>query len=84
MDGFDGETDVIVWRQPARAVLDPTLLSIWTIDRRVNITLPERKDREAILKVHFKKKPTDETVDLDKNWRQEVPLAIWCGLGKYG
>jgi len=28
--------------------------------------LPERKDREAILKVHFKKKPTDETVDLDK------------------
>ena len=32
----------------------------------MNITLPERKDREAILKVHFKKKPTDETVDLDK------------------
>jgi cell division protease FtsH len=27
--------------------------------------LPERKDREAILKVHFKKKPVDETVNLD-------------------
>jgi len=27
--------------------------------------LPERKDREAILKVHFKNKPSDETVNLD-------------------
>ena len=28
--------------------------------------LPERRDREAILKVHFKKKPTDDTVKIDK------------------
>ena len=28
--------------------------------------MPERKDREAILKVHFKNKPTDDSVDLDK------------------
>lgn len=28
--------------------------------------LPERKDREAILKVHFKKKPTESDVNLDK------------------
>lgn len=67
MDGSDGETNVIVLAATNRAdVLDPALLRPGRFDRRVNITLPERKDREAILKVHFKKKPTDETVDLDK------------------
>ena len=67
MDGFDGETNVIVLAATNRAdVLDPALLRPGRFDRRVNITLPERKDREAILKVHLKKKPTDETVDLDK------------------
>ena len=67
MDGFDGETNVIVLAATNRAdVLDPALLRPGRFDRRVNITLPERKDREAILKVHFKKKPTDETVDFDK------------------
>ena len=67
MDGFDGETNVIVLAATNRAdVLDPALLRPGRFDRRVIITLPERKDREAILKVHFKKKPTDETVDLDK------------------
>ncbi|MCP9465891.1 MAG: ATP-dependent zinc metalloprotease FtsH, partial [Candidatus Nanosynbacter sp. P5B_S4_bin.39.1] len=67
MDGFDGETNVIVLAATNRAdVLNPALLRPGRFDRRVTITLPERKDREAILKVHFKKKPTDETVDLDK------------------
>lgn len=67
MDGFDGDTNVIVLAATNRAdVLDPALLRPGRFDRRVTITLPERKDREAILKVHFKKKPTDETVDLDK------------------
>ena len=67
MDGFDGDTNVIVLAATNRAdVLDPALLRPGRFDRRVTITLPERKDREAILKVHFKKKPTDETVNLDK------------------
>ena len=67
MDGFDGDTNVIVLAATNRAdVLDPALLRPGRFDRRVTITLPERKDREAILKVHFKKKPTDDTVDLDK------------------
>ena len=67
MDGFDGDTNVIVLAATNRAdVLDPALLRPGRFDRRVTITLPERRDREAILKVHFKKKPTDETVDLDK------------------
>lgn len=67
MDGFDANSNVIVLAATNRAdVLDPALLRPGRFDRRVNITLPERKDREAILKVHFKKKPTDDTVNLDK------------------
>jgi cell division protease FtsH len=66
MDGFETGTNVIVLAATNRAdVLDPALLRPGRFDRRTNITLPERKDREAILKVHFKKKPTDETVNLD-------------------
>ena len=67
MDGFETDTNVIVLAATNRAdVLDPALLRPGRFDRRTNIMLPERKDREAILKVHFKSKPIDETVNLDK------------------
>ncbi|MCA9334707.1 ATP-dependent zinc metalloprotease FtsH [Candidatus Saccharibacteria bacterium] len=67
MDGFETGTNVIVLAATNRAdVLDPALLRPGRFDRRTNIMLPERKDREAILKVHFKNKPTDDSVDLDK------------------
>ena len=67
MDGFETGTNVIVLAATNRAdVLDPALLRPGRFDRRTNIMLPERKDREAILKVHFKKKPTDDTVKIDK------------------
>ena len=67
MDGFETGTNVIVLAATNRAdVLDPALLRPGRFDRRTNIILPERKDREAILKVHFKDKPTDDSVNLDK------------------
>ena len=67
MDGFETDTNVIVLAATNRAdVLDPALLRPGRFDRRTNIMLPERKDREAILKVHFKNKPIDETMNLDK------------------
>jgi cell division protease FtsH len=67
MDGFETGTNVIVLAATNRAdVLDPALLRPGRFDRRTNIILPERKDREAILKVHFASKPIDETVNLDK------------------
>ncbi len=66
MDGFDKEQNVIVLAATNRVdVLDPALLRPGRFDRRVNITLPERRDRLAILKVHFKNKPTEDGVDLD-------------------
>ncbi len=67
MDGFETGTNVIVLAATNRAdVLDPALLRPGRFDRRTNIMLPERRDREAILKVHFRNKPADNTVDLDK------------------
>jgi len=67
MDGFETGTNVIVLAATNRAdVLDAALLRPGRFDRRTNIMLPERKDREAILKVHFKNKPADGTVNLDK------------------
>lgn len=66
MDGFEQGTNVIVLAATNRAdVLDPALLRPGRFDRRVNIGLPDRKDREAILRVHFSKKPIDSHVDLD-------------------
>lgn len=66
MDGFDTGTNVIVLAATNRAdVLDPALLRPGRFDRRTRIGLPERKDREAILKVHFKNKPVDSSVNLD-------------------
>lgn len=66
MDGFDQGENVIVLAATNRAdVLDPALLRPGRFDRRVNIGLPDRKDREAILKVHFSKKPITKNVDLD-------------------
>lgn len=66
MDGFEKDQNVIVLAATNRAdVLDPALLRPGRFDRRVNVTLPERQDRLAILKVHFKNKPCTDDVDLD-------------------
>ena len=66
MDGFETGASVIVLAATNRAdVLDPALLRPGRFDRRVNIELPDRKDREAILKVHMKDKPMDQSVDVD-------------------
>lgn len=66
MDGFEQDTNVIVLAATNRAdVLDPALLRPGRFDRRVQISLPEREDRLAILKVHFERKPLGSDVDLD-------------------
>jgi cell division protease FtsH len=66
MDGFEQGQTVIVLAATNRAdVLDPALLRPGRFDRRVNIGLPDRPDRDAILKVHFEKKPLAKGVDID-------------------
>ena len=66
MDGFEQGQNVIVLAATNRSdVLDPALLRPGRFDRRVTIDLPDRKDREAILKVHFADKPISKDVDLE-------------------
>jgi cell division protease FtsH len=65
MDGFEPTEKVIVMAATNRPdVLDPALLRPGRFDRRVTIDLPDRGDREEILKIHAKKKPFAEDVDL--------------------
>lgn len=66
MDGFDNDSGVIVIAATNRVdMLDKALLRPGRFDRHVNVTLPERKDRLEILKVHFKNKPVTKDVDLE-------------------
>ena len=65
LDGFDERTNVIVIAATNRPdVLDPALLRPGRFDRRVVLDLPDVKGREAILAVHLKGKPLDDTVDV--------------------
>lgn len=65
MDGFEPTEKVIVMAATNRPdVLDPALLRPGRFDRRVTIDLPDRKDREAILEVHARKKPLGPDVSL--------------------
>ncbi|CAI0540557.1 unnamed protein product [Linum tenue] len=67
MDGFDSNSAVIVLGATNRAdVLDPALRRPGRFDRVVTVEAPDRKGREAILKVHALKKelPLGKDVDL--------------------
>ncbi len=65
MDGFEPNEKVIVMAATNRPdVLDPALLRPGRFDRRVTIDLPDRNDREEILKIHAKQKPFAEDVNL--------------------
>ncbi len=65
MDGFEATDKVIVMAATNRPdVLDPALVRPGRFDRRVTLDLPDKKDREEILKVQSLKKPMEENVDL--------------------
>ena len=65
MDGFEGNDGVIVIAATNRPdVLDKALLRPGRFDRQVYVGLPDIRGREQILKVHAKKVPLDDKVDL--------------------
>eukprot|EP00416_Gambierdiscus_australes_P021017 CAMPEP_0171057256 /NCGR_PEP_ID=MMETSP0766_2-20121228/1647_1 /TAXON_ID=439317 /ORGANISM="Gambierdiscus australes, Strain CAWD 149" /LENGTH=758 /DNA_ID=CAMNT_0011512317 /DNA_START=91 /DNA_END=2367 /DNA_ORIENTATION=- len=65
MDGFEGNTGVIVVAATNRAdILDSALLRPGRFDRRVQVGLPDVKGREQILKVHIQNKKLEEGVKL--------------------
>ncbi|MBE5812702.1 MAG: ATP-dependent metallopeptidase FtsH/Yme1/Tma family protein [Clostridiales bacterium] len=66
MDGFGANEGVIILAATNRPdVLDPALLRPGRFDRQVVVGAPDILGREAILKVHARKKPLDADVDLN-------------------
>ena len=65
MDGFESNEGVILVAATNRPdVLDPALLRPGRFDRRVVVGRPDVKGREMILRVHTKKTPLADDVDL--------------------
>lgn len=65
MDGFKKNEGIILVAATNRLdVLDPAILRPGRFDRQVVVGLPDMKGREAILKVHSRKKPLDSAVNL--------------------
>ncbi len=65
MDGFEPNDKVIVMAATNRPdVLDPALVRPGRFDRKVLLDLPDRADREEILKIHAVKKPLAEDINL--------------------
>jgi len=65
MDGFEPNDKVIVMAATNRPdVLDPALVRPGRFDRKVILDLPDRNDREEILKIHALKKPLAEDINL--------------------
>ena len=65
MDGMEENTGVVVIAATNRPdVLDPALLRAGRFDRQITVSLPDRKGREAILKVHARNKHFAADIDL--------------------
>ena len=66
MDGFESNDGVILMASTNRPdVLDPALLRPGRFDRQVVVGYPDVRGREGILKVHTRKIPLDEKVDVN-------------------
>jgi cell division protease FtsH len=65
MDGFEANEGVILIAATNRPdVLDPALLRPGRFDRQVVVPIPDLKGREAILRVHTRRTPIADSVDL--------------------
>ena len=76
MDGFSVNEGIIVLAATNRVdILDPAILRPGRFDRKINVGRPDVKGREEILKVHTKKKPLGEDVDLHEIARTTAGFA---------
>ncbi len=73
MDGFGENEGIIIVAATNRPdILDPALLRPGRFDRQITVGRPDVKGREAVLKVHARNKPLDDTVNL-KALAQRTP-----------
>jgi len=67
MDGFDASSGVVLLAATNRPeILDPALLRAGRFDRQVLVDRPDKKGREAILRVHVKKIQLDPDLSVDQ------------------
>ena len=67
MDGFGVNEGIIMMAATNRPdILDPAILRAGRFDRQVVVDVPDVMGREEILKVHSRKKPLADDVDLKK------------------
>ena len=67
MDGFDPSEGIVVLAATNRPeILDPALLRAGRFDRQILVDRPDKKGREAILRVHVKKIKLAPDVDIEK------------------
>ena len=73
MDGFADNSGVILLAATNRAdVLDTALMRPGRFDRRIQVDLPDRRGREAILAVHARSRPLSDEVSL-ADWALRTP-----------
>ena len=76
MDGFSDNAGIIVIAATNRDdVLDPALLRAGRFDRKITVSLPDRKGREAIFKVHARNKIISPDVDFAALARRTVGFS---------
>ena len=76
MDGFNDNSGIIVIAATNRDdVLDPALLRAGRFDRKITVSLPDRKGREAIFKVHSRNKKLDEGVNFENLAKRTVGFS---------
>jgi cell division protease FtsH len=67
LDGFDPREGIVLLAASNRPeILDPALLRAGRFDRQVVVDRPDRKGREAILRVHLKKVTTDPKLQVER------------------
>ncbi len=66
MDGITDNAGIVIVAATNRPdVLDPALLRPGRFDRQITVSLPDRRGREAILKVHARNKKLGDDIDLE-------------------
>ena len=76
MDGFNDNSGIIVIAATNRDdVLDPALLRAGRFDRKITVSLPDRKGREEIFKVHSRGKQLEDDVNFENIARRTVGFS---------
>ena len=76
MDGFNDNSGIIVIAATNRDdVLDPALLRAGRFDRKITVSLPDKKGREEIFKVHSRNKKLDNDINFENIAKRTVGFS---------